>query len=118
MSAGFLDRLRQGLTRTRQVLQMPVGDLVRGRRPLEPADIEAMEEALIAADMGMPAVADAMRVLRERSGEISGGGVEASRSRARWCCTSGCETTVTAAMGRSSASPHQGTGTRFATPKS
>jgi fused signal recognition particle receptor len=79
VSAGFLDRLRQGLTRTRQVLEMPVGDLVRGRRPLEPADIEAMEEALIAADMGMPAVADAMRVLRERSGEISGAGVEAMR---------------------------------------
>ena len=79
MSA-FFERLRQGLTRTRQVLEMPVSDLVRGRRPLEPADLDAMEEALLAADLGLPAVDDAMRVLRERSREISGGGVAAMRA--------------------------------------
>ena len=80
MSGAFLDRLRKGLSRTRQVLEMPVGDLVKGRRPLEPADIEAMEEALIAADLGLPAVEGAMKVLRERSREIAGGGVPAMRA--------------------------------------
>jgi len=59
---------------------MPVGDLVKGRRPLEPGDIEAMEEAMIAADLGLPAVDRAMAVLRERSREISGGGVAAMRA--------------------------------------
>jgi fused signal recognition particle receptor len=80
VSGAFLDRLRKGLSRTRQVLEMPVGDLVKGRRPLEPADIEAMEEALIAADLGLPAVEGAMKVLRERSREIAGGGVPAMRA--------------------------------------
>jgi fused signal recognition particle receptor len=78
--SAFLERLRRGLSRTRQVLEMPVGDLVRGRRPLEPADIEAMEEALIAADLGLPAVDAAMTVLRDRSREITGGGVPAMRA--------------------------------------
>jgi len=80
VSGAFFERLRQGLSRTRRVLEMPVGDLVKGQRPLEPADIEAMEEALIAADLGLPAVDDAMKVLRERSGEIAGGGVPAMRA--------------------------------------
>jgi fused signal recognition particle receptor len=78
--SALLERLRRGLSRTRQVLEMPVGDLVRGRRPLEPADIEAMEEALIAADLGLPAVDAAMTVLRDRSREITGGGVPAMRA--------------------------------------
>jgi fused signal recognition particle receptor len=81
--SAFLERLRQGLSRTRQVLEMPVGDLVRGRRPLEPADLEAMEEALIAADLGLPAVGGAMALLREQSREITGGGVAAMRSLLR-----------------------------------
>jgi fused signal recognition particle receptor len=80
VSGAFLERLRQGLSRTRQVLEMPVGDLVKGRRPLEPADLEAVEEALIAADLGLPAVGDAMKVLRDKSGEIAGGGIAAMRA--------------------------------------
>jgi len=76
----LLDRLKKGLTRTRAVLEMPVEDLVRGRRPLEPADLDAVEEALIAADLGVPAAAEAVQVLRERSGEIAGGGAEAMRA--------------------------------------
>jgi fused signal recognition particle receptor len=73
-SAPFLNRLRLGLQRTRAVLEMPVGDLLRGRRPLEPADLEAVEEALLAADLGMAAVQDAMAALRESSGALARGG--------------------------------------------
>jgi len=80
VSGAFLERLRKGLSQTRRVLEMPVGDLVKGRRPLDASDIEAMEEALIAADMGVPAVNDAIKMLRERSGEIAGGGVSAMRA--------------------------------------
>ena len=67
-SPTFLDRLRKGLSRTRQVLDMPVGELLKGQRPLEPEDLEAVEEALLAADLGVPAVAEAMAVLKEKSG--------------------------------------------------
>ncbi len=58
---------------------MPVEDLVRGRRPLGPADLGALEEALLAADLGLPAVHEAMEILRARSGEIAGGGASAMR---------------------------------------
>ena len=63
----FLDRFRKGLERTRDILNADVMDLARGQRPLDPEDLEAIEEALIAADLGLPAVQDAMEVLRQRS---------------------------------------------------
>ena len=43
------DRLRGGLSRTREILTMPLEDLVRGRRPLDAAALEIVEEALLAA---------------------------------------------------------------------
>jgi fused signal recognition particle receptor len=81
--SSLVDRLKQGLAKTRDVLNMPVEDLVRGRRPLDAADLEAIEEALLAADLGVPAVAEAMEVLRARSGEIAGGGGDAMRGMLR-----------------------------------
>ena len=75
----FLDRVRQGLERTRDILNADVEDLVRGRRPLKPEDLDRMEEHLIAADMGMAATQQTMEVLRARSAEILTGGVEAMR---------------------------------------
>ena len=59
------------------MLNTPVEDLVRGRRPLEPADLEAIEEALIAADLGPAAAAEAKELLKARSGEIWEGGAPA-----------------------------------------
>ncbi len=76
----FFDRLKRGLTRTNAILNTDVGDLMRGRRPLEEKDLETIEEALIAADLGLPAVQDAMQVLRARSGEIWKDGREAMRT--------------------------------------
>ena len=80
---GLLDRLRGGLLRTREVLTTPLDDLVRGRRPLDEKALESVEEALIAADLGLPAVAEAMEVLRARSGEIAPGGLPAMREALR-----------------------------------
>jgi fused signal recognition particle receptor len=74
-----LDRLRGGLARTREALTTPLEDLVRGRRPLDAAALECMEEALLAADMGPPAVEEALEVLRARSGELASGGLAAMR---------------------------------------
>ncbi len=80
MALSLVERLKTGLKRTRDILGMPVGDLVRGRRPLEPGDLERMEEALLAADLGLPAVSQAMEVLRARSAEIYTGGVPAMQA--------------------------------------
>jgi fused signal recognition particle receptor len=79
----FLDRLRGGLSRTREVLNAPIEDLVRGRRPLDEAALETVEEALVAADMGMPAVREAVAALREHSGQIVSGGLGAMRQLLR-----------------------------------
>ncbi len=76
----LVDRLRGGLSRTREVLTMPLEDLVRGRRVLDEAALEAVEEALLAADMGVPAVEEALEVLGARSGEIASGGLPAMRA--------------------------------------
>jgi fused signal recognition particle receptor len=80
---GLLDQLRGGLGRTREVLNTPIEDLVRGRRPLDQDALDAIEEALLAADMGLPAVARAMEVLREESGRVAPGGLAAMRDALR-----------------------------------
>ena len=80
MTASFRERFRQGLERTRSVLNADVVDLARGQRPLDPRDLESIEEALVAADLGLPAVEEAMAVLRRRSGQIWTEGPEAMRA--------------------------------------
>jgi fused signal recognition particle receptor len=83
MKTALALRLRAGLSRTREVLNTPVEDLLRGQRPLDAAALESLEEALLAADLGLPAVSEALSVLRERSGEIAGRGAEGMRSLLR-----------------------------------
>ena len=79
----FLDRFKKGLERTRDILNADVEDLVRGRRPLKPEDLDAMEEALLASDFGMAATGEAMEVLREKSSQVWTGGVPAMRALLR-----------------------------------
>jgi fused signal recognition particle receptor len=62
------------------VLETPVEDLIRGRRPLDATDLETIEESLLAADMGVPAVERAMAVLRAHGPQIVGPGLAAMRS--------------------------------------
>ena len=79
----LLDKLKGGLRRTREVLTTPVEDLLRGRRPLDAAALDSVEEALLAADLGPACVAEAMELLRARSGEIAAGGAGAMRAALR-----------------------------------
>jgi fused signal recognition particle receptor len=79
----FLDRFKKGLARTREILNTDVGDLIKGRRPLDPAALERIEEALLAADLGVPTVTRAIETLRERSGQIAEGGEAAMRATLR-----------------------------------
>ena len=44
MAESFTDRFRKGLERTRDILNADVEDLVRGRRPLKPEDLDAFED--------------------------------------------------------------------------
>jgi fused signal recognition particle receptor len=74
------ERLRQGLARTRQILEMPVEDVFRNRRPLAPEDLDALEAALIASDMGLEATQEAIELLKARSREIAWRGASAMRA--------------------------------------
>lgn len=49
---GFLDKLKAGLAKTRNVLNKDVNDLIFGDRVIDQALYEELEELLIAADMG------------------------------------------------------------------
>jgi fused signal recognition particle receptor len=80
---GLVERLRGGLARTRAVLETPLEDLARGRRPLDPAALEAIEQAMLGADLGLAAVSEAVELLRARSGEIARGGLPAMRALLR-----------------------------------
>ena len=80
---GIVERLRGGLARTREVLTMPLEDLARGRRPLDAAALDSVEEALVAADVGLAATAEALELLRARSSEIAAGGLPAMRALLR-----------------------------------
>ena len=73
LSVGLLDRLAAGSPARARSSTCPSRTSSAGRRPLDAADLDAFEEALLAADLGLPAVDEAMEVLRARSGEIAGG---------------------------------------------
>jgi fused signal recognition particle receptor len=71
---GFLDRLREGLTKTKQqivsrfeeiVEQADAGD--QRTRPVDVDTIEALEELLISADVGMAATERIVTAVRDRS---------------------------------------------------
>jgi fused signal recognition particle receptor len=79
----LLERLKKGLAKTRAVLESPVSDLVRGRRPLDEAGLERIEEALLSADMGLQATGEALEVLKEKSSLIASGGIEAMKGLLR-----------------------------------
>jgi fused signal recognition particle receptor len=76
MRMGFFDRIRQSLTRTKQQFVERFDEIVtradapeRRSRPIDLETVEALEEALISADVGVAAtgrIIDAVRARRER----------------------------------------------------
>ena len=61
---GLLERFKQGLSRTRAILNSDIGDLVKGLAKLDTATLESLEETLIAADFGPAAAAEIVTGLR------------------------------------------------------
>jgi fused signal recognition particle receptor len=71
---GFLDRLREGLSRTKQQIVgrfdeiVQQADTVEQRtRPIDVETVEALEELLISADVGIPATEHIVTAVRNRS---------------------------------------------------
>ncbi len=71
----WLDRLKQGLAKTREQVRVSVDRLV-GRGP-EPVVLEELEEALLAADLGVRTVGDLMERFREQARRAGASGSEA-----------------------------------------
>lgn len=59
---------------------MPVEDVFRNRRPLAAEDLDALEAALLGADLGLDATREAIEVLRARSRALAGQGAEGMRA--------------------------------------
>ena len=71
---GFLDRLREGLSRTKQQIVdrfdeiVQQADTVEQRtRPVDVDTIEALEELLVSADVGIAATERIVTAVRQRS---------------------------------------------------
>ncbi len=65
--SGWLERLRQGLTKTREQLGSRLSGLFGAARPLDEAFYEELETALITADVGVAATAHLLDELRLRA---------------------------------------------------
>jgi fused signal recognition particle receptor len=62
---GLLEQFKQGLSRTRAVLNTDVGDLFKGLANLDAATLESLEDALVASDFGPAASAQILVEVRK-----------------------------------------------------
>lgn len=61
---GWAERLKAGLSKTRQVLNTPIGELFRRHAQIDEALFEALEEILLTADVGVATTQDLLAALR------------------------------------------------------
>jgi fused signal recognition particle receptor len=66
-AGGWLSRLKQGLTKTRQQLGQRLSGLFGAGRKLDEAFYEELETVLLSADVGVAATAHLIGILRERA---------------------------------------------------
>lgn len=68
----FFSRLKQGLSKTREILTTDIDDLFTGKRKLDDDMLEDLEEMLITSDIGVQATMDILENIEEKSFKISG----------------------------------------------
>ena len=89
---GWLDRLKQGLEKTRKLLGTDVTELFRPGRALDETLYEELETALLTADVGVGATRSLMRgAARARAARRLYRGSAAARGAARTRCSRCCE---------------------------
>lgn len=69
---GFFGRLKQGLRKTRDLLNTDIEDLFSGGRGIDDDMLESLEELLITADVGVQTTLDLVQRISKKSGRING----------------------------------------------
>jgi len=76
---GFFDRIKQSLTRTKEQFVERFDEIVRSAdepakrtRPIDLETIEALEEALISADVGVAAADQIVKAVKTSTPELKG----------------------------------------------
>jgi fused signal recognition particle receptor len=67
---GFFSRLKQGLSKTREILTTDIDDLFAGKRKLDDDLLEELEELLITSDVGVSAAMKIMNAISKDASEI------------------------------------------------
>jgi len=70
-ATGMFKRLRKGLSKTRDILTTDIDELFPGRRKVDDALLEEIEELLITSDMGVQTTMELMDRISKKSGKIS-----------------------------------------------
>ncbi len=67
--SGLLSRLKNGLSRTRRILTTDIDKLFSGKRPIDDAFLEELEEILITADIGVQTAGELIQKISHISGD-------------------------------------------------
>ncbi len=70
-SPGFINRLRSGLEKTRQLLSTDIEDLFAGNRKVDEELLEELEELLITSDIGIHTTTELIQSLSKKTLKIS-----------------------------------------------
>ena len=67
---GFFNRLKRGLSKTREILTTDIDELFTGNRKLDDELLEELEELLITSDIGVSTAMDIMDTISKGASEI------------------------------------------------
>jgi len=67
---GFFKRLKNGLSKTREILNTDIDDLFTGKRKLDDDLLEELEELLITSDIGVSTAMDLIETIGKKSASI------------------------------------------------
>jgi fused signal recognition particle receptor len=70
-TVGFLDRLKSGLSKTRQSLSNRFDTILSGSRKIDDDVLEEIEEVLITSDIGVPTTMELMQRIGKKANQIS-----------------------------------------------
>ncbi len=65
----LLERLKDSVSKTREALTMPLGELLAGGKPIDQALLNKLETALLSADLGVHTTREVLAALREEAAE-------------------------------------------------